>query len=39
MQERLSVHLEISYSFEDIIGQSPKIKFAIEQAKLAASVP
>jgi PAS domain S-box-containing protein len=31
--------LETSYSFEDIIGQSPKIKFAIEQAKLAASVP
>ena len=39
MQVRLSDSLETSYSFKDIIGQSPKIKFAIEQAKLAASVP
>ncbi len=31
--------LESSYSFEDIIGSSTEIKLAIDQAKLAASVP
>ncbi|MGC4376493.1 sigma-54-dependent Fis family transcriptional regulator [Fictibacillus sp. Mic-4] len=31
--------LEAKYSFEDIIGKSEEIMFAIEQAKLAASTP
>lgn len=32
-------NLEFSFSFEDIIGDSEQIEFAINQAKLAASVP
>lgn len=31
--------LGATYSFEDIVGTSNEIKFAIEQARLAASVP
>ncbi|OIJ16012.1 sigma-54-dependent Fis family transcriptional regulator [Anaerobacillus arseniciselenatis] len=31
--------LEAKYSFEDIIGTSEEMEFAIEQAKLAASTP
>ncbi|WP_391115974.1 sigma 54-interacting transcriptional regulator [Psychrobacillus sp. L3] len=32
-------NLELSYSFEDILGDSEQIQFAVNQAKLAASVP
>ena len=32
-------NLEFSFSFEDIIGETEEIKFAIDQAKLAARVP
>jgi len=32
-------NLELSFSFEDIIGKSEQIQFAVNQAKLAASVP
>ncbi|TQR19592.1 sigma 54-interacting transcriptional regulator [Psychrobacillus vulpis] len=32
-------NLEFNFSFEDIIGKSEQIQFAVEQAKLAASVP
>jgi PAS domain S-box-containing protein len=31
--------LEAKYSFEDIIGESDEMKFAVDQAKLAASTP
>jgi PAS domain S-box-containing protein len=31
--------LEAKYSFQDIIGESEEMKFAIDQAKLAASTP
>jgi PAS domain S-box-containing protein len=31
--------LEAKYSFEDIIGESEEMKFAIDQGKLAASTP
>jgi PAS domain S-box-containing protein len=31
--------LEAKYSFEDIIGESEEMRFAIDQAKLAASTP
>lgn len=32
-------NLELNYSFDDIIGGSEQIQFAVNQAKLAASVP
>lgn len=32
-------NLEFSFSFEDIVGKSDIIQFAVNQAKLAASVP
>lgn len=31
--------LEAKYSFEDIVGESDEMKFAVDQAKLAASTP
>ncbi|MDI3522032.1 MAG: hypothetical protein PWR31_138 [Bacillota bacterium] len=32
-------HLEAKYTFEDIIGQSPELRAAIEQAQRAADLP
>ena len=32
-------HLEAKYTFEDIIGDSPELKAAIDQAKRAADLP
>ncbi|MDK2784358.1 MAG: hypothetical protein PWQ41_447 [Bacillota bacterium] len=37
-QQRIR-HLEAKYTFEDIIGQSPELRAAIEQAQRAADLP